>query len=87
MFQQEIEIPNEQHTLHAPPENDDAPIDNPPTTDSHIIEQTSPVTEPSSIDQASTEAQHGSISPKIQDDRQRSLPRRQHVLERVKNNA
>jgi len=68
MSQQEIEMPNEQHTLHAPPEKDEAPIVNPPTKDSQIIEQTSPITEPSSTDQASTEAQQGSVSHTIQDE-------------------
>jgi len=37
-----------------------------PTTDLHKTEQASPLTEPISIDKASTEAQHGSISSEIQ---------------------
>jgi len=61
MAQPEIEIPIEQNThLKHPPENDNAPIDKPPTMDSHIVEQASPVTEPSSIEPSSNEAQHGS---------------------------
>jgi len=45
MSQPAVETPNEQHTLHAPPENNDTPIKSPPTTDSQIMEQASTVTE------------------------------------------
>jgi len=65
MAQPEVEIPNEQHTLHAPPKKDDAPIVNISTADSHIIEQVSPLPEPISIDKVYTEAQHGSRSSEI----------------------
>jgi len=59
---------NEQEKLHATPGNEDAPIVNQPMTNSHLNEQTEPITEPSSIDKASTEAQHGSIGSDIQNE-------------------
>jgi len=68
LAQPETEIPNEQHTLTASPEDENALIVKTTRTDSHISEQTSSFTEPSSIDNTSTEAQHGSIRSEIQNE-------------------
>jgi len=72
MSQPDVKIPNDQHTLQTSPENEALTIINLPVTNPQTIEQTSPITEPTLIDQASNEAQHGSISHTIQDGTQQT---------------
>jgi len=66
MSKPEVEIPKYQRTFHASSEKDTSQIVIPPITDSQVMEP--PISEQTSTDKTSTEAQHGSLSSTIQDE-------------------